>query len=506
MKIPTDNIFNLIHSMSAAEKRYYKRHYASEKSLTTKLFDLVNNMKVYNESSVKKQFGNSNKAAKNLKVYKVQLTDLLLKSLTSYHNKKSIRSKIRMGLEEVEILMDKQLYDLAQNRLLRIKDLCLKFEEFGLLFPILTMETYLSFFYCATEDPDNHPMIENFERYLDILSNVFQLRKINFSLAYKMNNELTHKADQRVLDNYKHFLLKKLEDNDKGNLTISEQYYLNSSLAKLYSITSNDLENELRFKERNITLLENNPNFTETSPKLSFAALHSYIDCCIRYKKWDQVKSGIDKIKTLVQKYPALKHNALFIGFLELKYYYDTKQYKNIVEELETKLLEQMHEFEQEEDHISTLIFIYFVQTHLILDNHKRAHFFLRRLHAIAKNLDSSYTYFFDILELISHYETNDDTVIQHLLASLKRKLKKDEVPNEIYADILDFFKQIIKVDKEEKVTLAKNLKEKLQHAKEEGLTNILNFSIFDQWLDAIINDQNFSQSMLTIDTINSFR
>jgi len=503
MKIPTDNIFNLIHSMSAAEKRYYKRHYASTKSLTTRLFDLVNNMKEYNEEQVKKQFGDSNKAAKNLKVYKVQLTDLLLKSLTSYHNKKSIRSKIRMGLEEVEILMDKQLYDLAQNRLLRIKDLCLKFEEFGLLFPILTMETYLNFFYCATEDPDNHPMIENFERYLDILSNVFELRKINFSLAYKMNNELTHKADQKILDKYKKFLHQKLTENEKGDLTISEQYYLNSSLAKLHSITSNDLESELKFKQRNITLLENNPSFTETSPKLSFAALHSYVDCCIRYEKWDQVKMGIASIKDLLQKYPALKHNILFIGFLELKYYYDTHQYNAITGEFEEGLLAQMRKYEQEEDHISTLIFIYFVQTHLILDNPVRVQFFLRRLHAISKNLDTSYTQFFDILELISHYETQDYQVIQHSLTALKRKLKKEEKTYVIYADILDFFKQIIKASASEKIQFAKELKEKLHDVEGEGLSSILKFSIFELWLDAIISEKSFKDSMASKEQFN---
>ena len=109
MKLPTDNIFQLIKSMSASEKRYFKRHYASDKSLSTELFDHLNKQEQYDEDAVKKHFLNT-KLTQNLKVYKVQLSDLILKSLVSYHNKKSIRSKIRMGLEEVEILMDKQLY------------------------------------------------------------------------------------------------------------------------------------------------------------------------------------------------------------------------------------------------------------------------------------------------------------------------------------------------------------------------------------------------------------
>ena len=78
MKLATDNIFQLVQAMTASEKRYFKRHYASEKSVMTDLFDFINNMKEYDEEDVKKHFQHS-KLAKNLKVYKVQLTELLLK-------------------------------------------------------------------------------------------------------------------------------------------------------------------------------------------------------------------------------------------------------------------------------------------------------------------------------------------------------------------------------------------------------------------------------------------
>ncbi len=47
MKTPSDDIFRLIRSMTAAEKRYYKRHYASGKSLNTDLFNFLNGMNQY---------------------------------------------------------------------------------------------------------------------------------------------------------------------------------------------------------------------------------------------------------------------------------------------------------------------------------------------------------------------------------------------------------------------------------------------------------------------------
>ncbi len=110
MKLPTDHIFKLVHAMTASEKRYFKRHYASETSLLTSLFDFINSMRQYDEEIVKAHFSDS-KLSKNLKVYKVQLADLLLKSLVSYHSKNSVHSKIRIGLEEIEILFGKQLFE-----------------------------------------------------------------------------------------------------------------------------------------------------------------------------------------------------------------------------------------------------------------------------------------------------------------------------------------------------------------------------------------------------------
>jgi len=99
--------------MSASEKRYYKRHYASEKNLTTDLFDFINKMEFYLEEDVKSHFKNT-KLAKNLKVYKVQLTDVLLKSLVSYYSKKSVKSRIRQGLEEIDLTF-KEPYDITKR-------------------------------------------------------------------------------------------------------------------------------------------------------------------------------------------------------------------------------------------------------------------------------------------------------------------------------------------------------------------------------------------------------
>lgn len=136
MKTPNDDLFQLIQSMTAAEKRYFKRHYASDKNQTTDLFDFINGLESYDENIVKQEFQDS-KLSTNLKVYKVQLTALVFKSLVSYHNKKSSDSKINSALQEVEILIDKELYGFASKKLKRLRTYCIKNEAYVSLLKVI---------------------------------------------------------------------------------------------------------------------------------------------------------------------------------------------------------------------------------------------------------------------------------------------------------------------------------------------------------------------------------
>ena len=273
MKIPTDNLFQLIKAMSASEKRYFKRHYSSDKSLTTELFDFINSQDGYDEARVKKHFKLS-KLSKNLKVYKVQLTDLLLKSLTSYHNKKKIRSKIRIGLEEVEILMDKQLFELAYNKLAKIKQLCLKYEEFSYLPPVLVLEVQFNFFYSANDyNQVKLDLINELEQYTSTLKNIFQLKQINLSVTSHHNHRLTQSLTQKEIDFYKSFLETETPKSDDPNISFNERFFINSITAYIHNVVNRDFDQEYIYKKKNIALFEEYKHFIDNHIRLYFAAI-----------------------------------------------------------------------------------------------------------------------------------------------------------------------------------------------------------------------------------------
>jgi len=132
MKTPSLQLFYLIKKMSAAEKRFLKIHFSSAKSHLTELFDFINSQDNYDEKIVKANFSDS-LISKNLKVYKVQLTELILRSQVAYHAKRSVKSQIRILLEEVDVLLEQFLVPMAMGRLHKAINIATKYNETALV-------------------------------------------------------------------------------------------------------------------------------------------------------------------------------------------------------------------------------------------------------------------------------------------------------------------------------------------------------------------------------------
>lgn len=476
--------------MTAAEKRYFKIHYSSDKNLTTDLFDFINNMQMYDEDIIKKHFIKT-KLSKNLKVYKVQLTELLLKSLTSHHNKKSIGSKIRMGLEEIEILMNKQLYNLAQNKVKKVKGLCLKYEEYIYIFPILFFEIRLEFSFSISPDKKKEifPEIDN---YSNTLNNIYRLQRSNYKLTDIANNQLTHKLDAAEVEFYKNFLEKEEPNSDSNQLSFQEKQWINSSISVIYHILYNDAEKEFHYKKKNIKLFEKHPHFISNHPHFYYAALFNFLSLSLRLKKFEELNPGIQQITKLTTQFPFLTKNLIFIKYLEVKYYYKSEQFEKIDEPFENALLKIVNKFNQEEEFIGAIIFIYMTLLHLIQENYKNVHFYLRRLHRSARHLDKNYAFFFEVLELICHYESN---AIDSLQKALNTHLKKEK-EHLIFISFCQFMNQLIQQPKKERKELAISFKKTTDNKQKDSLLNLLNEFILQNWLDAIIQGHSYSKEM----------
>lgn len=491
MKLPTDHIFRIVHAMSASEKRYFKRHYASDSSLITTLFDFINNMNEYDEEVVKGHFSNS-KLAKNLKVYKVQLADLILKSLVSYHSKNSIHSKIRIGLEEVEILINKQLYDIALSKIKRVKNICLKYEAFEHLFPILAIELSLNSFYSADSGSLQSTTFEELDESINAVQEILSLRRISHQLS-DMKNHLSNQALTPQQHKSYTSLLEKLLNKSENNNSISfrEQYYQHHVISMIYRLVLNDPEQEYFYKSEQIALLKDKEQISKAYPALYFASMHNYLSSCWKLKRFEALEKGIVDIQLFISNNSSLEPNKLFVYYLQLLLLF-RKDISALTGAFEQEILTHIKKYKQSADYLSQLIYLRLAIIHLYLDHHKKVQFFLRRINENSSSMNEHFKYLVTIIELVSHYYTGDLFLVQNMVtAQLRKRKKKDNEGKRLFETIILFFQKLIKEKDSSKVRLlAIDLKTNMNTMAETSLSSWLKEYLFFDWLDMMVTQR----------------
>ena len=121
-----DRLFQIIHSLSSAEKGYFKKFCntwsQNNNSRYLVLFDAIDKAKSYNEKELLKRLPSS--ITKNqFAVMKHYLNGTLLKSLRAYHSAQSIRIQINEYLINTELFFKKRLFDLSLKEIKKAKRL-----------------------------------------------------------------------------------------------------------------------------------------------------------------------------------------------------------------------------------------------------------------------------------------------------------------------------------------------------------------------------------------------
>lgn len=120
MKTPSTDLHELILSMSKHEKRHFKlisKAFQRESgTIYLQLFEAISKQRHYDEAILKKAFAdrlNNNRFS----VAKNYLYHHLLKALNNLHNRESIHRKIRLALDFVQLLHQRELYSQAEKQL-----------------------------------------------------------------------------------------------------------------------------------------------------------------------------------------------------------------------------------------------------------------------------------------------------------------------------------------------------------------------------------------------------
>lgn len=492
MKKPKEDLFRIIEAMTPSEKRYFKIHFASEGIVLTELFDYLNAQEDYDEAQVKNHF--SQKIARNYKVYKSQLQQLLLKSLQAYHSQNRIRSKIRMGLEEIDILTDKQLFDIALQRLQRIKRLCHKYEEFTYLIEITRREYFLNHLSVDLPGLSELPLYDTVNQSLQHLRRQNMLTHLSNELMDLVRKSETRSLVPEEQKSLEQLVQSDLIQTDAAALSFQEQLSRNIVFTQIHKLLNNPKE-EFQRRQENVRLFDKFSHFKDALPFHYLGVLRNYLNFCLSDSRWKEVQKVIEEGKKFAGKHKHLQSHLTYFLYAEMEMHYRFCNFEHLLEELAPAVMQHLRKNKIEGERITILIYAFICIAYIAQDHHSKASSVIQCMHQAKKEVRDHYAGLIFVIEWIHHFDGRDDFLADNLLQSfLRRKDEADLQQDPFLEDILIFFRKLLR-HPDRRTQYAKKLIQQLDRYQKQGLFLLFHHFRLENWLIALSNRLSIAQA-----------
>jgi hypothetical protein len=492
-----DDLFQLIKSLSAAEKRNFKlyndKNAAPGNGNYELLFNLIEQQTIYDEKKVVKQLGNRN-MTKQLSVSKHYLYNHILKSLETFQYQKNADKKLNSYLDQIAILHERSLARQCKEIIERAKKMALEFEDFKNLLKILDWERIL-LTEIVHDEYINEKLLKNQELYR------FAINQI------ATNNELAYLDSQMIILIKKRGIIRSAEDEQyfenivqqpilqqPEKFELFKQLYYYHHIFSLYYFVKDKKTESFKHREALLKLYNSHPKFIEENRKGYITALNNYILVCQQTNKENEFYWALEIIKKLK---PATKEEqkniAINITTQELLYYYYSGNYTKAT--ALSKDIEALLQQYNNNLNLSNIILFYFILgcSYLKTKSHDRAIYYINLLLNLpgAESVEDLFR-FTRIIQLIIHYELGNYRLIESLSNSTERMLKNDKKLYGIEVVILELFTSIAQKNGEDKNNdLLKaaytKIKEQLKNPFENRTLAYFNFT---EWFEDKLNNK----------------
>jgi len=208
----SEYLFYLIQSLSKSEKKSFKlivnQYSKGGNNNYTLLFDVIDQMKIYNHELLVEKLKNK-VGEKNISPLKVQLTNVILKSLRNKYSTSNVNFKVRMYTDYVYILFEKGLYPQAKKILFKAKEIALENELYLALDNLAILECKIAEKESNKEAikfylEETYPIIKNARKLNDLLAEFEYLHaKIRYFLleGKSYENEYLVSQLEEIIDN-----------------------------------------------------------------------------------------------------------------------------------------------------------------------------------------------------------------------------------------------------------------------------------------------------------------
>jgi hypothetical protein len=489
MKTPSHDLFHFIHSMTSSEKRYFKKD--TKDSNTLDLFDIINEMEQYDEEIVKNRLSDVSYAG-NLKVHKNRLQQILLKNLRSFYEEKTAQSKIKVLIENSEIFLKKQLYDLAVAQLDKAIQYCENYEEFELKLVALGIKARMSSYFTELHSFEETPIIE-MDRCSKQIQNYIQHAIVNKKILHLFDLESSGTSISVIFPRVRQIIDSEIIDKNQLPIsTIAERMYLHSQ-ALMYQ-AKGDLAKACELSKQIVTGFESNTFIVEEKNAQYFNTIVNYLSFCCRLEGGQkEVELYAGKALKHASVYEQLMPNMIYIYSCYVESLRLGGQYAKLKALIESEVNELISKYRLSDTFLANKTLAMSVESYIACNDYDSAGIILRNLIAQKQCLPKDVQLSVYTLELIYHYDKGDFQFVDNLVNNHLKKVRRNNEHQKFFDALLSFFKKLANANLNEHKNLFLLYRSSLPLFEDDTvfyqLSNFINYGV---WIDMHIRKQPY--------------
>lgn len=499
-KTPSDKLHRLIRSLVPQEKRHFRLFIRGKPGQNTKYIQLFEAMAAeddFNEEKFKaKIYQNQALESQKYSELKAYLYDLLLKSLQSYDEQQSVEYRLNHLLQSVAALFKRGHYDDCRELLQKAGKIARQYEAFAHQLEVLRWEKHLA--YTQMDADFLHKKLEQLQyeetRTIEQLSNASEYRKVFFSVYATIRREALHRGEDRM-ERLQNLVRKELfSDPDLATSHRARVFYYRA--LNLYHYAALDYEQFYDSGKKLIELLESQLHFLRENLADYIAALSNLILSCGLLRRYDEVRVALDKLqalKPITQDDRRKIHRQYFSNKFVLCIY--TGEFEEARQEM-ARCQEEVLRFDLHDYETASFYFQYccicfgcgdYDQALNYLNN------WLNQPRTVGREDLQSLA---RILSLIIHFEMGNTVLLESLLRSATRFLRKKNRLLELERRFIHGMSEVLRMpDKAEQKAAFRRMQADL-----EGLATLPNVRAvlqtfdLDAWLESRFSGRTFAQ------------
>lgn len=442
---PRADLFQLIHSLDEAERRYFKihsqLHVRSGQNNYNRLFDAILLQDSFDEAGLKAQF-EGEALLNQFSVAKNYLTHAIMRALRAYHQNNNLDMQLRELLDFADISQQKGLFKATQRYLGKARKLAIAHEKFPQLIEIMIQELrLLKMEWQPTRKADLEDAYLKLANTLAQLDNEMQMRRLHDQIyttlasRVELRNESELQRAKAIMSNP---LLESPHLSGSWNAKIV-YHYTHAYFGRLQG----DIKTMKKHFGLMVELWELKPQRIAEEGERYLKTIMGYLDACLMDQDTEHFEDVLGKIKTFKAGTPKLKALVFRIPIhLELRYHLTTEQYEKgfqLAKRIETGL--SVHAA-----YISNKVRHYFIYNQIVL-------FFLgkqytsclkwsrRILDEPVATIREDIRVAVRVFSLIAHFEKQDGAYLEYALRSASRSLKREAGEHQFELMVVDYLK-----------------------------------------------------------------